>query len=128
MPYLQQMHMFYIFLGGGLGSLARYLLGKFIAERLPGYFPFATLGVNVVACLGLGLFLAWSESQPQPSVQLRLFIAVGFFGGFSTFSTFSYETLYLLRDGRPMAALGYICLSVALCLAATAGGYFSARF
>lgn len=108
-----------IFIGGGSGSLVRYILSKLIVPAYGAHFPLATLVVNILAGLVLGIFLGVISSKPVYSPDLQLFIAVGFCGGFSTFSTFSYETLQLLRTGQVVLALLNIFLSVLLCLGAT---------
>lgn len=108
-----------IFIGGGFGSLIRYSLSKILAPAYGVPFPLATLVVNILASLVLGLFLGLVSSKPVYSPDLQLFIAVGFCGGFSTFSTFSHETLQLLRTGQVGLALLNILLSVLLCLGAT---------
>ncbi|MBK7946356.1 MAG: CrcB family protein [Flavobacteriales bacterium] len=107
-----------IFLGGGLGSVARFGITRAVlALGLKGAFPWATLFANVLAT---GI-LAWLILRMQPQLEgrdaLKAFLAVGFCGGFSTFSTFSYENFLLLREGHSAMALANIAISVVLCLA-----------
>lgn len=110
-----------IFIGGGLGSLARYGLGLLIARWAAGPFPWGTWLVNLLAT---GLLVAITASAaPQlgtlsrPHQALLLLATTGFCGGFSTFSTFSLETLRLLESGHVLAAALNIGLSITGCLA-----------
>ena len=106
-----------IFLGGGLGSLARFGVGKLVTTWYAGNFPAGTLGANILSCIVLGLALgAWSD-KVLAEPWLRAFLVVGFCGGFSTFSTFSYETQLLLRHGHTTAAILNIAISVVFCVA-----------
>ncbi len=116
-----------IFIGGGSGSLVRYGLGKWLSAAYDTHFPVATLIVNILASLILGIFLGLLSSRPVLNQDLKLLVAVGFCGGFSTFSTFSYETLQLLRTGQTYFVLLNILLSVILCLAATFIGLLIAK-
>lgn len=118
---------FYVFMGGGLGSICRYGLGRLLVLSPVAAFPVATLVINILASLLLGTFLGYLNSKAISNPGLQLLVAVGFCGGFSTFSTFSYETLNLLRHGQMSLALGNILLSVILCLAATFLGFYLAR-
>ncbi len=117
-----------VFAGGGLGSLLRYQLGRFINQTYLSAFPTATLLVNVLACFIVGLILGYLNNPGNESQAFKLLLAVGFSGGFSTFSTFSHETLTLLRSGQTTLALGNIFLSVLLCLGATFVGLILARY
>jgi CrcB protein len=117
-----------VFLGGGLGSVIRYGLGKWINTWHSHHFPLSTLVVNVAACLFLGLIIGLADHRQIISADARLFWTIGFCGGFSTFSTFSNETLYLIQSGFTLSLLLYILSSLILCVAATFGGiYFGAR-
>jgi len=113
---------FLVFAGGGLGSLLRYQLGRFINQTYLSAFPTATLMVNIVACFLLGLIMGYLSHPEHQNQAAKLLLAVGFCGGFSTFSTFSYETLLLIRQGQTTLALGNIFLSIILCLIATFTG------
>jgi CrcB protein len=108
-----------IFVGGGLGSVVRYLLNKWVTMLHQINFPFGTLAVNIVACFVLGMIIGLADHKQFLSADARLFWAVGFCGGFSTFSTFSAETLALFQQPAVTSGLVYIVASVALCLAAT---------
>ena len=116
------MNLIYIFIGGGLGSLARYGLGKFIHSHYAGLFPLATFTINVLASFLVGLFLGWLSSRFPAAFSLKLFLAVGFCGGFSTFSTFSLESVELLKSGNYLPAFAYMFTSLLFCLLATFGG------
>ncbi len=117
--------LFAIGLGGALGSVARYLIGTLVAGR-PGGFPWATLAINVSGSLVLG-FLVRYLADPAQSPVMRAALTVGFCGGYTTFSTFSFEMLDLLERGSYGRAGGYASLSVALSIAASAAGAAFAR-
>ena len=107
-----------VFLGGGLGSAARYGVSRYIQPLFKTSFPVATLLVNVVASLVLGFLIGWLTVRVADREMYRLLIGVGFCGGLSTFSAFSTDTLTLLEQNR-WAALANIVLSVILCLIAS---------
>ena len=111
-----------IFIGGGLGSLARFSLSKFIQEHIDKSFPFGTLGVNVLASIILGIFVGMVEIKSLTNPNYKALIAIGFCGGFSTFSTFSNDTLQLIQNNRILEALMNILLNVILCILAIFGG------
>ena len=121
-------HVLLVFVGGGLGSLARYSLSRAVTGSYLAAFPLGTLLVNVLASLILGLFLGWADGRNLSYPSFRLLVAVGFCGGFSTFSTFSAETLLLLKSGQGLLALLNVAGSVLLCLAATFAGVVLARY
>lgn len=106
----------FVFLGGGLGSVVRYSLGRWINST--SNFPFGTLAANVIACLTLGVLIGLADHRQLLSPNARLFWAVGFCGGFSTFSTFSHETLTLMQSGFSSSAITYVILSLIFCVAA----------
>lgn len=116
-----------IFIGGGLGSLTRFSIGKFIQENIDKTFPFGTLGVNVLASIILGIFVGMVEIKSLTNPSYKALIAVGFCGGFSTFSTFSNETLHLIQNNRILEALTNILLNVILCILATFAGITLAK-
>lgn len=115
---------FLVFVGGGIGSLTRYFLGKMIQPNVSINFPVATLIINVLASFVLGFVVA---KVINPNDSWRAFVAVGFCGGFSTFSTFSNESLQLLLAGKTLESGLYILLSVVLCIVATYGGILLGR-
>jgi CrcB protein len=116
--------MIFVFLGGGLGSVVRYALGRWVNSLHTHHFPFGTLVVNVAACFLLGLLIGLADHRQLISPHARLFWTVGFCGGFSTFSTFSNETLTLLQGGFNLSLILYILFSLILCLAAVFGGLY----
>jgi fluoride exporter len=116
-----------IFVGGGLGSITRFVLGKSIQGQFLRTFPFGTLGVNVLASLVLGILVGMFEAKTLTNPNYRTFIAIGFCGGFSTFSTFSNDTLQLIQNNRLSEALLNVLLNVVLCILATFGGLTLAK-
>lgn len=100
------MTLLYIALGGAAGSLARYGLGGWVQNRAGFGFPWGTLVVNVLGCLLIGVSLRYLEAVPL-APEMRALIGVGVLGAFTTFSTFSYETVTLLEDGAWTRAAGY---------------------
>lgn len=108
-----------IFLGSGLGGVARWALGGWLTGRLGSGFPWATLVVNVTGSFAIGLFAAMTGPGGRwmaPPVW-RLFFMVGVCGGYTTFSSFSLQTLNLLEDGAWARAGANVGMSVLLCLA-----------
>lgn len=115
-------------LGGFLGAAGRYLLSGGIHRLLKSsWYPMGTLGVNVLGCLLIGFVSGLVEGRGMFSPHTRLFLLVGLLGGFTTFSTFSYESFGLLREGQAVAAGVNILLQVILGLAAVFGGYLLSR-
>ena len=117
------MNVLCVFLGGGAGSVLRYLVGLWIG---PATFPWATFAVNAVGSLAIGLFGGWA-SRFGWGETLRLSLTVGLCGGFTTFSTFSKESLALAEAGRWCAFAAYAIGSVAIGIAAAALGYWITR-
>jgi len=109
-------------LGGALGSLARAWFGTLAASWLGTGFPWPTILINVLGSLLIGYAAARFPAAPH----LRAFLMLGICGGFTTFSSFSLQTLDLLRAGRPGLAFWNVLLSVLLCLGAVAAGYGAA--
>ncbi len=113
--------------GGAIGSLARYWLGGLVAARLGVRFPYGTLLINVTGSFLIGYFLTVATERLSLHPAYRLLIAVGFLGGYTTFSAFEYETLRLLEAGGLARALANVVLSVTVGLAACWGGALLAR-
>ena len=113
-----------IALGGALGTLARFGCGM-LAAPISGNLPWGTILINVSGSFLIGLFgtLTLASGRYPVSEPVRLFVMVGFCGGFTTFSAFSLQTLDLVRGGSLARAGANVILSVALCLAAVALGY-----
>ncbi len=103
-----------IFIGGGLGSVTRYGMSKLITGNFQHINPMATLASNFISTLILGVVLFFASEKLQMPSTVKAMIVVGFCGGFSTFSTFSYETFELLRNGNYMYAIGNIVISFGL--------------
>ena len=112
--------------GGALGAVARYGLSGWVQNVAPATFPWGTLCVNTVGSLLIGVFLGISELT-SVSLAVRLLFAVGFLGAFTTFSTYSMETLNLFRDKEAMLGLMNIGLNNSLSLLAVFGAYFLSR-
>ncbi len=111
--------------GGAIGSVAR-AWASVMAVRLVGAgFPWGTMLINIVGSLVIGVVAATALSPTRTIVtqEVRIFLMVGFCGGFTTFSSFSLQTFELLREGRAGAALANVALSVVICLVATTAGY-----
>ncbi len=106
-----------IFIGGGLGSISRFGIGAFVQSNFKSVFPIATLCSNILSCLILAVSVALFSEKFITSPSLRMFVLIGFCGGFSTFSTFSYETVELMRSGNLMIAIANIFISVTVCTA-----------
>ena len=104
-------------LGAALGGGLRYGLSKLTYEFLPITFPYGTLIVNITGSFVLGLVMFHFDPKEMISARLRLFLTVGFCGGFTTFSTFSYETISLCRDSEFLIAGLNIAANVIFCLA-----------
>ena len=109
-------------IGGFVGSVLRYLVSVAFAAFSSSPFPFATFTVNVVGCFLIGVLFALSERGNILSPEWRIFLTTGFCGGFTTFSTFSYESLRLMQDGEVLYLFLNVVLSVVVGLAATYAG------
>jgi len=114
-------------IGGFVGSIARYLVAVVFASQVPSVFPFASLTVNIVGCFVIGVLFALSDRGNFLSPEWRILLTTGFCGGFTTFSTFSYESLRLMQDGEYLYLGAYVLLSVVIGLAATYFGIILIR-
>jgi CrcB protein len=111
-----------IFVGAGLGGLGRYAVSVWLQRAAGGDFPWGTLFINVTGSLLLTLVYAVMEGLASPA-EWRAFVGVGILGGYTTFSTFSYEAVELLQDGELGSAALYIAGSVGLSLAGAVLGF-----
>ena len=117
----------YAAIGGAVGTAARYLLTLAVQERAGGGFPIATLLINISGSILLGFLMKYGLEGSAASPEVRLMLTTGFCGGFTTFSTFSYETARMLEGGEWQRGLVYIMASVVVCLAGTFVGFALAR-
>ncbi len=116
-----------IFIGGGLGSLSRY--GIAVLLRMYSMdFPIATLSVNIIGSLILGFAVALFWNKAPMHDTLKLAITVGFCGGLTTFSTFSWETFDLIKQGDYLLAFLYTVVSVLVCVLAISLGAFLSKY
>lgn len=120
-----------VFAGGGLGAVARYLVGAAALRQFGSAFPAGTIIVNVVGSFLMGLLIVWlmqrGPESGEPSANLRLFLATGFLGGFTTFSAFSLDFSTLWERGDALQALIYAVCSVGLSVAAIFAGLLIGR-
>ncbi len=115
-------------LGGFLGSVFRFAVGVLVRKlSLFTPIPWETLTVNVVGCLAIGALAGATSSGEILRPELRLFLYVGILGGFTTFSTFGFETFALFRDAHSVAAVGNVALHLTLGLSAVWIGYFMTK-
>ena len=112
-------------LGSALGAIARYFISGFVARRVGETFPWGTLFINVSGAFLIGTFgrLAESSASILASPDPWLFAVTGFLGCYTTVSSFSLQTLTLARDGERGRAIGYVAISVGLCLGAVSLGF-----
>lgn len=109
-------------LGGGVGSVARFLCQRSVSAWYPHAFPFGTLIVNFAGCFLIGLLLGLMEKGSIVKPELKLLLVTGFCGGFTTFSAFAAENVQLLKDGRLLYFTIYTVGSVLLGILATIAG------
>ena len=108
--------------GGGLGSICRYLMTVYISKYITIAFPTGTFIVNITGCFIIGLLYGITNKYAWMSLEWRLFLITGICGGYTTFSTFSYDSISLIRQGNYLYFLLHVAFSVILGLLATVGG------
>jgi CrcB protein len=116
-----------VLLGGGIGSVARYLVTLAAVRLLSHDFPFGTLVVNVVGCFFIGFVHSFAAMTVRLSPEARLFLTTGVMGGLTTYSSFNYEALTMLDQGRTTAAVVYFSATVLGCAIAGMLGLAGAR-
>jgi fluoride exporter len=116
-----------ISLGAIAGANLRYLIGQLSARIFSSSLPIGTLLVNMSGSLIIGFFLVWTAERVFADPRWRLLIAVGFCGGYTTYSSYAYETFALFEQGQWLACAGNIVLTNVLCLLSTATGAALAR-
>lgn len=119
-----------VFIGGGLGSLSRYGFAVLLKSYSMG-FPIATLSVNIIGSLILGFAAALFWNKMPSSITndtLNLAITAGFCGGFTTFSTFSWEVFEFIKNGELLLALFYACISVLVCVLSILSGVYLSKY
>lgn len=116
-----------VFLGGGIGASARYWMSGAVYRILPTDFPYGNLVVNILGCFLIGLMMSIVQERFIIPPSYRVFLAIGILGGFTTFSSFSYETIALLESGQVITASLNVVVTVLGCLSATYGGMVVGR-
>ncbi|BAK65083.1 protein CrcB homolog [Sphingobium sp. SYK-6] len=121
-------NMFLVMAGGAIGAGLRYQLGRGALRLLGPGWPWGTLAANVLGGLAMGLLVGWLAARSAPGAEpIRLFVAVGILGGFTTFSAFSLETILMIERGAWLSALAYVLVSVLAAASALALGLMTMR-
>ena len=116
-----------VFVGGGLGALLRHFSILFFKTQLPGVFPYGTLFVNILGSFIIGVIMEGVAQKWNVSAPMQLFIVTGVLGGFTTFSSFSFDFYKLANTGELVLGAAYVALSVFLSLLAVFGGAYLVR-
>ena len=120
-------YLLFIALGGASGAVARYVVANWIHQLWEGHVPVGTLLVNVLGSFGIGIVFVLVVEKELLHPDWRGVLMIGFLGAFTTFSTFSLETINLLETGHIFQALGYMLASVSLCVLAAGSAIYLAR-
>ena len=107
--------------------MLRYVIGRWATSRYTITFPWATLGVNILASAALGIIMAIYLKKPDTNYWMPLLLGAGFCGGLSTFSTFSYEGFMMLQKNEIASFALYTAVSLLTCIGAVAAGYYAAK-
>ncbi len=121
------MNFLIVFVGGGIGAVFRYWLSGAVYKFSSGSFPLGTLAVNIIGSFLIGFLMILMEGRFLAPPSVRIFLTIGILGGFTTFSSFSYETISLMRDGELLLSVLNIGASVIVCLFATYIGTVTAK-
>lgn len=114
-------------LGGAMGAVSRFLVGNIAGKALGSAWPYGTFIINIVGCFCMGVLMTVIVERQLLPAAWRLFLCVGFLGGFTTFSSFGYETISLINNGKLLEAFAYVGGSVLLGLLAAAIGVYVGR-
>jgi CrcB protein len=106
----------FIGIGGFIGANARYLISTWVAGRFGAVFPWGTLLINFTGSCLVAVFMAWAGNRTAVDPRVRLLIAVGFFGAYTTFSTFANESVALLNTGNWVGAAGNVLVTNSVCI------------
>lgn len=117
----------YVFIGAGFGGSLRYFLSVFLADKISVVFPYGTLAANLLGSLIIGIFIFSIADKELVTSNIRLLVAVGFCGGLTTFSSFSYETLNLFRDSQYLLGFLNIALNLVLSFIGVLIGFLIAK-
>ena len=115
-------------IGGAIGSVSRYMIGNFITKNYHGSFPIGTFAINILGCFLMGIFMSSLIQREVVDTTWRLFLCVGLLGGFTTFSSFGYEAITMLTQGKTMMAGMYAGCSVVAGLFSAITGMMVAKF
>ena len=113
---------------GALGCVTRYYVSGWVYDLFGRSFPYGTLAVNILGAFIIGLVMEFGMRSTLLPVNVRIGLTIGFLGGLTTFSTFSYETFRLLEDGELLVAAANVLISVTICLISTWLGIHAARY
>lgn len=123
------LNLVYVGVGGFLGSIGRYLVAGAVYQLFPNsHFPLGTTVVNILGCFLIGLLTGLVEVRNFLSPEMRIFLLIGLLGGFTTFSTFGFETVALLRDGTFLPALANVLIQVIVGISAVWLGFNIIRY